>query len=348
MKSIKKLVVSVTILLGSLFGFCHPDVLNKEQKGDMVKKKMIVAAQDSPFVSSFCSSFNTSPIILKPERFADGESYLCTDESVSFTEQDVLLIFQFFGGEKSETLNDRLVQFLVLADFLKKRGAFRITAVLPYLPYGRQDTTFCKGFEGPISMITRCFEQAGVDSIVCCDIHTERLHDLCASPLKPMPADAFWAEQLRSSIDNLSAENTCVVAPDAGGFERANAVADRLSLPIIALEKRRTEADVSKVVQMDGDVTGKRTIIIDDIIDTAGTAVNAASLLAEKGAESIIGCFTHPTLSASAIERLSGSSFEKVLITDSLLVDAALLPDKCQLVGLGEACAQFVRDCGGA
>jgi ribose-phosphate pyrophosphokinase len=309
-------------------------------------KVIVVTDQESSLTRAFLSSSDFDLTALSIGRFADSESYVSlSDGHDQYNGATVFILFQFYAHDPSANINDRLMQLFIIADFIRQLGASKIIALLPYLAYGRQEETQDGMFVGPVRLISQLCAQSGFNAVASCEIHSEKVKKLFAVPLHEMKLDSFWSEYLMNTYfpqeqDKL---NWSVLSPDVGGIERAKMVAQQLNLSFTYLEKVRTAPDQSKIGKVHGKIT-KKVIIIDDILGTGRTAVNAASLAKERGAETVIGCFTHPVLSTGAVERLKKSCFDKIVITDTLILKGTLSDERYEMVSVGDQFAHWVGD----
>ncbi|WP_456397015.1 ribose-phosphate diphosphokinase [Desulfurobacterium sp.] len=246
-------------------------------------------------------------------RFSDGEIQVVINESVR--DDDVFIIQPLCSPS-----NDYIMELLLLTDALKRASAGRITAVIPYFAYGRQDRKVNP--RDPISarLLADIITVAGVNHIVVVDLHAKQVEGFFDLPVDHLQARPVLSEYfLRQGFGE---EDTVIVSPDIGGVARARNFAKVFNAPIAIIDKRRPRPNVAEVMNIIGDVEGKKAIIIDDIIDTAGTIVNAAKAIKERGAVEVYASCTHPVFSGPAIERLSNAVNEGVLkevvVTDTI------------------------------
>ena len=219
-----------------------------------------------------------------------------------------------------------------MVDALKRASAGSIVAVIPYFGYARQDRKVKPRTPISAKLVTDLITAAGVDRVVSVDLHAGQIQGFFNIPVDHLYAMPVYIEFLRSR--GLHGENTVVVSPDAGGVERARAFAKRLESMMAIIDKRRPAPNISEVMNVIGDVRGKHAVIIDDLIDTAGTATAAAKVVLDQGAKSVICCATHGVLSGPAIDRISGSVISEVVISDSIpLSPAAQACGKIKPVG---------------
>jgi len=240
-------------------------------------------------------------------QFADGEIYLQIQENVRGA--DVFVI------QPTCTPVDRnLMELLLMIDALKRASAERITAVLPYYGYARQDRKDKPRVPISARLVAALLETAGSDRVLTLDLHAAQIQGFFDIPVDHLFASPVMIEYFKS----LNVPNMTVVSPDAGGVERARAFAKRLNAPLAIIDKRREEANVAEVMNVVGDVNGRHCLLVDDLIDTAGTLVKGAEALIEKGAKGVSACATHAVLSGPAVERIEASVLKEVVVTNSI------------------------------
>ena len=241
-------------------------------------------------------------------RFADEEVYVEIKENIRG--EDVFVI-----ESTSYPANDNLMELLVIIDALKRASAKRITAVLPYFGYARQDRK--PGPRTPISakLVANLISTAGADRVLTVDLHAEQIQGFFDIPTDNLFAGPVFSRDIKDQFD-LS--NLVAVSPDIGGVVRARAIASKFGASIAIVDKRRPKAGESEVMNIIGEVDGKDCIILDDIIDSAGTICNAADKLIEIGAKSVTAYVTHGVLSGKALSRINDSKLKEVVITDTI------------------------------
>jgi ribose-phosphate pyrophosphokinase len=241
-------------------------------------------------------------------RFADMEVFVEIQENVRGT--DVFII-----QPTSFPANDNLMELLILIDALKRASARRINAVMPYFGYARQDRK--PGPRAPISakLVANMIERAGADRVLTLDLHAGQIQGFFDIPTDNLFAAPTMVKDIKSRFE-LS--NLMVVSPDVGGVVRARALAKRIDAPIAICDKRRERAGESEIMNVIGDVRGKRCILVDDIVDSGGTLCNAAEALLKNGAIEVMAYITHGVLSGGAVARIQNSSLKSLVITDSI------------------------------
>ncbi len=240
-------------------------------------------------------------------QFSDGEIYLQIKENVRG--MDVFII------QPTCTPVDRnLMELLLMIDALKRASAERITAVLPYYGYARQDRKDKPRVPISARLVAALLETAGADRILALDLHAAQIQGFFDIPVDHLFATPVLIEHFKP----LNIPDLTVVSPDAGGVERARAFAKRLNAPLAIIDKRREEANVAEVMNVVGDVEGRNCLIVDDLIDTGGTLVKGAEALMDKGAASVSACATHAVLSGPAVSRIEASCLKEVVFTNSI------------------------------
>ena len=248
-------------------------------------------------------------------RFNNGEVQIMIDESVRG--KDVFII-----QPTSYPVNDNLMELMVMADALKRASARHITAVVPYYGYARQDRK-TRGRE-PITakLVANLMQTSGITRLVTIDLHAGQIQGFFDVPVDHL----YGASILAKCINEKNLEDVIVVSPDLGGVTRARDLADRIGAPIAIIEKKRPEPGVAKVMNLIGDVKGKNCIIVDDIVDTAGSLVEGAKALEEFGAKSVMAAVTHAVLTDPASERIANSNIKELIVTNTMP-----LPENCKL-----------------
>ncbi|MGH7412416.1 MAG: ribose-phosphate pyrophosphokinase [Candidatus Methylomirabilis sp.] len=240
-------------------------------------------------------------------RFADGEILVQIFENVRGA--DVFVI-----QSTCRPVNENLMELLVIIDALKRASAWRITAVMPYYGYARQDRKVQPRVPITAKLVADLLTAAGVHRVLTMDLHAGQIQGFFTTPVDHLYAAPVLLQYFRERMLG----EAVVVSPDAGGVERARAFAKRLDTSLAFIDKRRTGPNEAKVVHIVGEVEGRDVIIVDDMIDTAGTLTQAVPALLEKGAKRIFASCTHPVLSGSAVERIEGSALEEVVVTNTI------------------------------
>ena len=274
------------------------------------KLKVFSANANPSLAEEICEYLGITMGLSTTKTFCDGEISLEISESVRG--DDVFIV-----QPTCYPTNDNLMQLLIMIDAMKRASARRITAVVPYYGYARQERKSKP--RDPISakLVANLLTAAGANRVITMDLHASAIQGFFDIPVDHLPGVPLLAEYYKSLKDR----DLTVVSPDLGGVTRARALADRLGASIAIIEKQRPEANKAEIMSIIGKVKGKTVIMIDDIIDTAGTITKGASALKKKGAAEIFACCTHPIFSPPALKRLEESVITEVLITNTIPVD---------------------------
>jgi ribose-phosphate pyrophosphokinase len=246
-------------------------------------------------------------------RFSDGEVFARINENVRGL--DVYVI-----QPTCSPVNDHLMELLVMVDALTRASAASITAVLPYYGYARQDRKVAPRTPITAKLVADLLTAAGVGRVLSIDLHAGQIQGFFRLPFDHLYANRVFLEYLR---DKFRDEAPVFVSPDAGGVERTRAYAKRMVVDLAIIDKRRESANVSEVMHIIGEVEGRECVILDDMIDTAGTLCNAAQALTDQGATKVYAAATHAVLSGPAVARIAGSVLEEVVVTDTIPLSAA-------------------------
>jgi len=240
--------------------------------------------------------------------FSDGEVSVEIDESVRGVDT-------FVVQPTCSPGNENLMELLIMIDAFRRASAGRINAVIPYFGYGRQDRK--NRARDPITakLVSNLIVEAGAHRVVTVDLHATQIQGFFDIPVDHLPGVATLADHIHKK--NLG-ENAVVVSPDVGGVTRARNLAAKLGAPLAIIDKRRPSHNVSEIMNVIGEVEGKSVILIDDIIDTAGTVCNAAKVMMEKGAKEVFVCCTHPVFSGPALDRLAAAPIKEIIVTNTI------------------------------
>ncbi len=244
---------------------------------------------------------------VKAGRFSDGEIQVEIGENVRGV--DVYLL-----QSTCAPVNDSIMEMLIMADALRRSSAASITAIMPYYGYARQDRKVAGRTPISAKLVADLISTAGIDRVLTVDLHAGQIQGFFNIPVDNLYAMPVLLEEIR----RLDMRDPVMVSPDAGGVERARAYAKRLDASLAIIDKRRERANVSEVMNIIGDVRGRDCVLLDDMIDTAGTLTNAARALSEAGARKVFAAATHAILSGPAVNRIIDSPLEAVIVTDSI------------------------------
>ena len=270
--------------------------------------KLIAGNSNRPLAEAISAYLNVPLTQASIKRFADNEVFVEIMENIRG--EDVFLI-----QSTSFPANDHMMELLIAIDALKRGSARRITAVLPYFGYARQDRK--TGGRTPISakLVADIITAAGADRVLTMELHAGQIQGFFNIPVDNLIVAPVFVPDIQEKFDG---QPVCVVSPDVGGVVRARALAKRLESDLAIIDKRRPKANVSEVMNIIGDVDGRTCVIMDDMVDTAGTLCKAAVALKEHGAKRVLAYCTHPVLSGSAIARISESELDELVVTDTI------------------------------
>jgi len=285
--------------------------------------------------------YRGEPVIIsnaRVQRFNDGEIFVEIYDNVRG--EDV-----FVGQPTSNPANDNLMELLIIIDALRRSSAARITAVMPYFGYARQDRKTAARTPISAKLVANLITEAGADRVLTMDLHAGQIQGFFDIPVDNLYAAPVFALDIKHNIKDLS--NVTVVSPDVGGVVRARDLAKRIGGDLAIVDKRRERAGEVESMTVIGDVSGRACLIVDDICDTAGTLVKAAELLKEKGATEVHAYISHGVLSGPAIERVQGSALESLVITDSIEpTDAVRACKNIRVVSIAPMIAQAIINVG--
>jgi ribose-phosphate pyrophosphokinase len=298
--------------------------------------KLLAGNSNRPLAEAIAASLRMELTKATVHRFADMEVFVEIHENVRG--EDVFII-----QSTSYPANDNLMELLVIIDALRRASARRITAVIPYFGYARQDRK--PGPRTPISakLVANLITEAGASRVLTMELHAGQIQGFF-----DIPVDNLFSTPLMNPdiIESLGIENLTIVSPDVGGVTRARGFAKRLGVGLAIIDKRRERAGVSEVMHVIGDVSGKRCVLVDDIVDSGGTLVNAADALLQAGAVSVQAYVTHGVLSAGAVARVAASRLDRLVITDSIRpTEAVRVTEKIRVLSvarlMGEAISRI-------
>ncbi|MFL1696054.1 ribose-phosphate diphosphokinase [Weissella kandleri] len=273
--------------------------------------KVFSLSGNRPLAEKIADSIGVELSNINIARFSDGEIQINIEESVRGANVYVI-------QSTSAPVNDNLMELLIMIDALRRASAKTINVVMPYYGYARQDRKARSREPITAKLVANMLETVGATRVLALDLHAAQIQGFFDIPVDHMAGSAKLADYLLTS--GIANENTIVVSPDHGGVTRARALAELLgsSEPIAIIDKRRPKANVAQIMNIIGDVKGKRAIMIDDMIDTGGTIAKGAQKLKDEGASEVYVVATHAVFSADAVENLQNSVFEEVIVTDSI------------------------------
>ena len=311
-----------------------PEVMADSRNAIDEKFKIFTGSSSPELARRICSYLGCGLGDARLGRFSDGEIYFQILDNVRGA--DVFVV-----QPCSEPVDNHLLELLLMIDAFKRASAWRVTAVVPYYCYARQDRKDKPRVPISAKLVADLLETAGATRALTMDLHAPQIQGYFNVPVDHLYASPVLVDYFKHR--NLG--NLTVVSPDAGGVERARAFAKKLDAPLAIVDKRRVDIDVSEVMHLIGDVRGKSALIVDDIIDTAGTLVKTAEALIKEGATQVFAACTHAVLSGPAVERIRKSSITEVVVTDSVpLSEAAKKVDKIKVLSVAELLARGIRN----
>ncbi len=280
-------------------------IASRSASAETISLKIFCGTANEPLCDEVCAflEMNRGQALLT--RFSDGEAYVQIQENVRGTDVFVL-------QPTCRPVDEHLMELLLMIDALKRASARRITAVIPYFGYARQDRKDKPRVPISSKLVADLLTTAGADRALIVDLHAPQLQGFFNIPVDHLFASPVLVDYFRrANLPNLT-----VVSPDAGGVERARFFAKKMDSALAIVDKRRVEMNVAEVMHVIGDVHGRTCLVIDDLIDTAGTLVKTASALMESGASAVYACASHAVLSGPAVKNLSGSCIQEVVVTE--------------------------------
>ena len=296
--------------------------------------KILSGNSNRPLAEAISTHINLPLTKASVRRFSDMEVFVEIEENVRG--EDVFVI-----QSTSFPANDNLMELLVALDALRRGSARRITAVIPYFGYARQDRK--SGPRTPISakLVANLITEAGADRVLTLDLHAGQIQGFFDIPTDNLYGAPVMVKDIE---EKLNGDGLVIVSPDVGGVLRARGLAKRLNADLAIIDKRRERAGVSEVVNVIGDVKGRDCLIVDDIVDSAGTLCNAADALKKSGASRVTAYVTHGVLSGAALQRIEGSALERLVITDSIAqADQVLASDRVRILSIAPLLAEAMR-----
>jgi ribose-phosphate pyrophosphokinase len=300
------------------------------------KTLTIFGGNSNPKLTKDVADYVGTPVgTARVERFSDGEIFVEVGENVRN-------VNCFIVQSTCSPPNDNLMELLIMIDALKRASAGSIVAVMPYFGYARQDRKVKARTPISAKLVADLLTAAGATRVLAVDLHAGQIQGFFDIPFDHLFGSPVMIEKLER--EGFRGEKTVVVSPDAGGVERARAYSKALGCGLAIIDKRRDRPNVSQVLNLIGDVQGKRAILIDDMIDTAGTLCNAANAVMEHGATEVCAVSTHGVFSGPAIERLNNSVLTKVWVTDTIPQDERMARcDRLEVLGLGRLLGEAVK-----
>lgn len=304
-----------------------------QEKGSNVTPVVISGTASIKLVKEICEQLEIPPAPVETKRFSDGELWVKINENVRG--RDVYIVQSTYTPA-----NDHLMELLLLIDAAKRASADRVNAVVPYYGYARQDRKDQGRVALSAKLVANLITTAGADRMISLDLHAGQIQGFFDIPVDHLYAGPLLVEYMRDLVTG----SYVVVAPDVGSVKRARAFAERLNTSLVIIDKRRPEANVSEVMNVIGPVKGKKAILFDDLMDTAGTMCSAADALFEHGASEVYACCTHAVLSGAALERLRESKIQEVIVTNTIPQEARIEQlNKLRVVSVAPLIAEAIQ-----
>jgi ribose-phosphate pyrophosphokinase len=295
---------------------------------------ILISGNSNPALAKEICEYLGLPLgLTQVRRFSDGEIFVELGENVRG--RDVFVV-----QSTCSPVNDHLMELLILIDALKRASARRITAVLPYYGYARQDRKVAPRVPISAKLVADVLTVAGAKRVLAMDLHAGQIQGFFDIPVDHLFAAPAFMDYFREK----RFKDLVIVSPDAGGAERARAYAKRLDATIAIVDKRREMANVAKAMNIIGDVTGRTAIIVDDMVDTAGTLTQAAQAIRDRGALDVVACATHAVLSGPALDRIEKSAISSVVVTNTIpLSDKAKASAKIHTLSVAGLLGEAIR-----
>ncbi|MFP3920960.1 MAG: ribose-phosphate pyrophosphokinase [Dichotomicrobium sp.] len=301
--------------------------------------KLVSGNSNRPLAAAIAAYLNTPLTQCSVKRFADMEIYVEVEENVRGEDTFVIQSTSF-------PANDNLMELMILIDALRRASASRITAVIPYYGYARQDRKVTPRTPISAKLVANMIVNAGADRVLTLDLHAGQIQGFF-----DIPTDNLFAApvMVRDILQRFNGSDITVVSPDVGGVVRARGLAKRIDAPLAIIDKRRDRPGDSEVMNVIGDVKGRTCIVVDDIVDSGGTLCNGAAALLEQGANSVCAYITHGVLAGGAVARITASALDKLVITDSILpTEAVRVAENIDVLSIapliGEAIARTANE----
>jgi ribose-phosphate pyrophosphokinase len=288
--------------------FCIIGAFNAQPKEFIMRGYKVFSGTANPEFAKKVAKYLSLPLSEADiKRFSDGEISVQISESVRG--KDVFII-----QPTCAPANVNLMELLILTDALRRSSADSITAIIPYFGYARQDRKAAPRVPITAKLVANMLQAAGIDRVVTIDLHAGQIQGFFDIPVDNLYGNIIFNDYVK----NKNLKNPIIASPDIGGVARARSFAKKLGVDMVIVDKRREKANESEVMNIIGDVEGKDVILVDDMIDTAGTIVKAAEVLKAKGATSVMACCTHPVLSGPAYERIEKGELDELVVSDTI------------------------------
>ena len=300
-------------------------------------KIKLFAGNGSPALADEIAKELNMPLgAIKVGQFSDGETSVQIDETVRGC--DVFVI-----QSTSTPVNDNLVELLVMIDAMRRASAGRITAVMPYFGYARQDRKARARDPITAKLVADILTAAGADRVLTMDLHAPQIQGFFDIPVDNLLGSSVLCNYIKNKAF-VKRDDLIVVSPDVGSVARARAMANKLDCPLAIVDKRRPKANVMEVMNIIGDIDGKKCLMVDDMIDTAGTICQGAQALADHGAKEVYACCTHAVLSGPAIERLAASPIKELAVLNTIDLPPEKMLDKFKVISVADIFAAAIEN----
>lgn len=297
--------------------------------------KIISCNSNIKLAQEIAKSLNISLLQAEVKKFSDHEIFVEIQENVRG--EDVFVV-----QSTSYPANDHIMELLITIDALRRASAKRITAVIPYFGYARQDRKVAPRVPISAKLVANLITSAGADRVLTLDLHAGQIQGFFDIPVDNLYASPVFTKDI---IENFPSQDTVIVSPDVGGLVRARAIAKKINADLAIVDKRRPRAGISEVMNIIGEVENRHCIIVDDMVDSGGTLCNAADALLEKGAKSVFAYITHGVLSGIANERIANSRLKQLVITNSIAPTESTLSTKnIRIINISDLLAKAIKN----
>jgi ribose-phosphate pyrophosphokinase len=298
----------------------------------LIQDPLIFSGNSNPELTrKICNYLGLEQGRVDTKKFSDGEIWVKFHENIRG--RDVFIV------QPTQPPAENLMELLIMLDAAKRASAKRVTAVIPYFGYARQDRKDQPRVAITAKLVANLMTVAGADRVITMDLHAAQIQGFFDIPFDHLYASPIFTVLFK---DEYKLENLTVVSPDIGGIKLARSYARRLNAGLVVIDKRRPTHNVVEVMNVIGDVEGKNVLLVDDMIDTGGTFVAAARMLKDKGAKEIYGAITHPILSGNSVENIESSPLTKVFVTDSIPIQGNIVSDKIVVRSASELLAEAI------
>ena len=307
----------------------------------------VIGDSDLTLVKEIANYFGVKPVHSVYNKFADTESLVDLTDGKNFKDKLVFIISQFsfpFLRDDPEmgSINDQLAQVFFSAHQINAHRAKHIVLISPYLPYSRQSRSVSGAYIGPLQAVGLFSKVVGIKDVVSCELHEDLCKSIFPLPLHAICLKDIWYKVISQNFTLDEIGNACFLSPDRGGVERVKRLAKAFGADWAFVEKKRVAKDKSVALRLVGDVKDKFVILVDDIVDTGRTAVEASNMAMKKGAKSIVSCFTHGIFSEDAIDIIEESDIEKVWVSNSVFIGDVKLGSKFSVVSINDLIIDFI------